>query len=140
MNKTNLIAKNEYKSTFDRHKHRKEIDEIINDWTSSKSKYKLMSLLQEANIPSGVVSKGREVIDDPQLNSLQFWDNVNHPAAGKYKQVTTPWIFSNFTRNNTSPAHNLGEDNQEIFQNVLGLDNNKYQYLLDNNVIGGNPL
>ena len=140
MNKTNLIDKNEYKSTFDRYKHQKEIDEIITDWTSSRSKYKLMSLLQEANIPSGVVSKGREVIDDPQLNSLQFWDNVNHPDAGKYKQVTTPWVFSNFTRNNTSPAHNLGEDNQKIFQNILGLDNNKYNYLLSNNVIGGNPL
>mgnify|MGYP001260076377 FL=1 len=140
MNKTNLIDKNEYKSTFDRYKHQKEIDEIITDWTSSRSKYKLMILLQQANISAGVVAKGREVIDDPQLNSLQFWDNVNHPDAGKYKQVTTPWVFSNFTRNNTSPAHNLGEDNQKIFQNILGLDNNKYNYLLNNNVIGGNPL
>ena len=140
MNKTNLIDKNEYKSTFDRYKHQKEIDEIITDWTSSRSKYKLMKLLQQANISAGVVAKGREVIDDPQLNSLQFWDNVNHPDAGKYKQVTTPWVFSNFTRNNTSPAHNLGEDNQKIFQNILGLDNNKYNYLLNNNVIGGNPL
>ncbi|MBA66590.1 MAG: CoA transferase [SAR202 cluster bacterium] len=140
MNKTNLIDKNEYKSTFDRYKHQKEIDEIITDWTSSRSKYKLMKLLQQANISAGVVAKGREVIDDPQLNSLQFWDNVNHPDAGKYKQVTTPWVFSNFTRNNTSPAHNLGEDNQKIFQNILGLDNNKYNYLLSNNVIGGNPL
>ena len=140
MNKTNLIDKNEYKSTFDRYKHQKEIDEIITDWTSSRSKYKLMILLQQANISAGVVAKGREVIDDPQLNSLQFWDNVNHPDAGKYKQVTTPWVFSNFTRNNTSPAHNLGEDNQKIFQNILGLDNNKYNYLLSNNVIGGNPL
>ena len=140
MNKTNLIDKNEYKSTFDRYKHQKEIDEIITDWTSSRSKYKLMTLLQQANISAGVVAKGREVIDDPQLNSLQFWDNVNHPDAGKYKQVTTPWVFSNFTRNNTSPAHNLGEDNQKIFQNILGLDNNKYNYLLNNNVIGGDPL
>ena len=140
MNKTNLIDKNEYKSTFDRYKHQKEIDEIITDWTSSRSKYKLMTLLQKANISAGVVAKGREVIDDPQLNSLQFWDNVNHPNAGKYKQVTTPWVFSNFTRNNTSPAHNLGEDNQKIFQNILGLDNNKYNYLLNNNVIGGDPL
>ena len=140
MNKTNLIDKNEYKSTFDRYKHQKEIDEIINTWTCSKSKYELMKLLQEVKISAGVVSKGKEVIDDPQLNSLQFWDNVTHPEAGKYKQVTTPWVFSNFTRNNTSPAHNLGEDNQKIFQNILGLDNNKYNYLLSNNVIGGNPL
>ena len=140
MNKTNLIDKNEYKSTFDRYKHQKEIDEIITDWTSSRSKYKLMTLLQQANISAGVVAKGREVIDAPQLNSLQFWDNVNHPDAGNYKQVTTPWVFSNFTRNNTSPAHNLGEDNQKIFQNILGLDNNKYNYLLNNNVIGGDPL
>tara|TARA_Y100001970_G_scaffold228765_1_gene283457 strand:- start:11081 stop:12337 length:1257 start_codon:yes stop_codon:yes gene_type:complete len=140
MNKTNLIDKNEYKSTFDRYKHQKEIDEIINTWTCSKSKYELMKLLQEVKISAGVVSKGKEVIDDPQLNSLQFWDNVTHPEAGKYKQVTTPWVFSNFTRNNTSPAHNLGEDNQKIFQNILGLDNNKYNYLLNNNVIGGNPL
>ena len=98
-----------------------------------------MTLLQEADIAAGVVSKGREVVNDPQLNFLHFWDNVNHPYAGNYKQVTTPWNFSNFARNITTPAHNLGEDNQNIFQNFLGLDNNKYQYLLDSNIIGGNP-
>ena len=140
MDKTNLIDKNEYKTSFDRHKHRIEIDQVINDWTTSKTKYELMSLLQEAKIPAGVVSKGREVINDPQLNFMQFWDNVNHPEAGNYKQVTTPWIFSNFTRNDTNPAHNLGEDNQRVFQDILGLDNNKYQHLLDIGCIGGSPL
>ena len=139
MNKQNLIKKIEYKTAFDRHKHSKEIDVIINEWTASKTKYKLMSILQEAHIAAGVVSKGREVVNDPQLNFLQFWDNVDHPHAGKYKQVTTPWNFSNLERNMTIPAHNLGEDNQNIFQNFLGLDNNKYQYLLDSNIIGGNP-
>mgnify|MGYP002825849448 CR=1 FL=1 len=139
MNKDNLIKKKEYKTAFDRHKYSKQIDVIINEWTASKTKYKLMTLLQEADIAAGVVSKGREVVNDPQLNFLHFWDNVNHPHAGNYKQVTTPWNFSNFARNITTPAHDLGEDNQNIFQNFLGLDNNKYQYLLDSNIIGGNP-
>ena len=140
MDKEVISQKEEYKTSINRQKFYVEIDKIINDWTTTKFKYQLMVLLQQANIKAGFVSKGREVIEDPQLNYLGFWDNVNHPKAGKYKQVTTPWKFSRLRRNSTHPAHDLGQDNQQVFQNFLGVDNNRYKYLEDSNIIGKNPL
>jgi crotonobetainyl-CoA:carnitine CoA-transferase CaiB-like acyl-CoA transferase len=140
MDKEVISQKEEYKTSINRQKFYVEIDKIINEWTTTKFKYQVMVLLQQANIRAGFVSKGREVIEDPQLNYLEFWDNVNHPKAGKYKQVTTPWNFSRLRRNSTLPAHDLGQDNQQVFQNFLGVDNNRYKYLEDSNIIGNNPL
>ena len=35
-----------------------------------------------------------EVIAEPHLEAQGFWDTVDHPEVGPYRQVSTPWKLS----------------------------------------------
>ena len=53
-------------------------------------------------------AQGGEIIEDPHLEARGFWDTVNHPEVGPYKQVTTPWTLSKSPRQHATPAPGLG--------------------------------
>jgi crotonobetainyl-CoA:carnitine CoA-transferase CaiB-like acyl-CoA transferase len=37
-------------------------------------------------VPAGAVLKGGEILVDPHLEARGFWDVVNNPEAGTYRQ------------------------------------------------------
>ena len=79
------------------------------------------------------------MVDDPHLQSRGFWDVVNHPEAGTYKQVTTPWLLSNSPRATSTPAPGLGEHNYQVLSGLLGLSKSEIDTLAQKGVIGNTP-
>ena len=65
---------------------------------------------------------------------------VDHPEAGVYKQVTTPWKLLNNPRRQATPAPSLGQHNEFVLQDLLGLDTKDVERLADEEVIGTRPL
>jgi crotonobetainyl-CoA:carnitine CoA-transferase CaiB-like acyl-CoA transferase len=98
-----------------------------------------MHLLQTHGVAAGAVLKGGEIIVDPQLEARGFWDVVEHPEAGTYKQVTTPWQLSKSPRRTASPAPGLGEHNAEILSTLLGLPETEIAALEAQGIIGTRP-
>ena len=66
------------------------------------------------SVPAGAVVKGGETLVDPHLTARGFWDVVNHPEAGTYTQVSTPWRLSKSPRPPTIPSPSLGEHNSYV--------------------------
>jgi crotonobetainyl-CoA:carnitine CoA-transferase CaiB-like acyl-CoA transferase len=81
-----------------RQRNRAALDEILSAWTRQRDHYDVMHLLQARGVPAGAVLKGGEVIADPHLEARQFWDTVDHPEVGTYRQATTPWKLSQYPR------------------------------------------
>ena len=116
------------------------LDSIISAWTENQDHYQVMHLLQSHNVPAAPVVKGGEAIVDPHLESRGFWDVVNHPEAGTYKQVTTPWILSKSPRATATPAPGLGEHNYQVLNGLLGLPQSEIDELTRDGVIGDTPM
>lgn len=123
-----------------RNQNREILDKIISNWTGQREHYQVMHLLQAHGIAAGAVLKGTETIVDPHLEARDFWDVVDHPEAGVYKQVTTPWKLSNNPRRQATPAPSLGQHNEFVLQDLLGLDPKDVERLVDEEVIGTRPL
>jgi benzylsuccinate CoA-transferase BbsF subunit len=122
-----------------RQRHRITLDEIISAWSRGRDHYEAMHTLQAHGVPAGAVLGGGEVIVDPHLEARGFWDTVDHPEVGTYRQVTTPWKLSEQPRQATSPAPNLGEHNQQVLGELLGLSAQEVANLEAQGVIGTRP-
>jgi crotonobetainyl-CoA:carnitine CoA-transferase CaiB-like acyl-CoA transferase len=96
--------------------------------------------LQSHGVPAGPVITPAEVIAEPHLEARGFWDTVDHPEAGPYRQVSTPWKLSKSPRRVTSPAPGLGEHNGYVLGELLGLSAQEIATLEAQGIIGTQPV
>jgi benzylsuccinate CoA-transferase BbsF subunit len=122
-----------------RRRHQAVLDAIIAAWTRERDHYQAMHTLQAHGVPAGAVLKGGEVIADPHLEARSFWDTVDHPEVGAYRQVTPPWRLSKHPRGVATPAPGLGEHNQDVLGGLLGLSAAEIAALEAEGVIGTRP-
>jgi crotonobetainyl-CoA:carnitine CoA-transferase CaiB-like acyl-CoA transferase len=134
-----LAQDDRFNTSLARYHHQDALDPIISAWTQTQDHYHAMHLLQTHGVAAGAVLKGGEIIVDPQLEARGFWDVVEHPEAGTYKQVTTPWQLSKSPRRTASPAPGLGEHNAEILSTLLGLPETEIAALEAQGIIGTRP-
>jgi formyl-CoA transferase len=76
-----------------------------------------------------------EVIQDPQLNSRDYFREVHHPQAGDYRYPGPPYRLSQSPCKIVRPAPALGQHNQEILGGKLRLDSNEMEELARTGVI-----
>jgi benzylsuccinate CoA-transferase BbsF subunit len=115
------------------------LNEILSTWTRSHDHYRVMHLLQAHGVPAGPVLTAAEVIADPHLEARAFWDTVEHPEVGLYRQISTPWKLSKHPRSATSPAPGLGEHNHSVLGELLGLSAQEIATLEMQGIIGTRP-
>ena len=139
MGQPHLASDSRFADPKSRRNNHDDIDLVISTWTETQDHYQVMYLLQAQGVPAAPVLKGGEVVDDPHLESRGFWDVVNHPEAGTYKQVTTPWLLSNSPRATSTPAPGLGEHNYQVLSGLLGLSKSEIDTLAQKGVIGNTP-
>jgi crotonobetainyl-CoA:carnitine CoA-transferase CaiB-like acyl-CoA transferase len=123
-----------------RRHHQAELDQILAAWTQEREHYQAMHLLQAHSVPAGAVLKGGETLVDPHLTARGFWDVVNHPEAGTYTQVSTPWQLSKSPRRPTTPSPSLGEHNSYVLGDLLGLSQPEIAALEAQGIIGTRPI
>jgi crotonobetainyl-CoA:carnitine CoA-transferase CaiB-like acyl-CoA transferase len=128
-----------FQTVLDRRRNQDDLDQIIATWTRERDHYQAMHLLQAHGVPAGAVLKGSEAVADPHLNA-RFWDVVDHPEVGKYKQSTTPWRLSRNPRRPTIPSPGLGEHNNYVLGKILGLSDQEIQDLAAQGIIGTEPV
>ena len=139
MGQPHLASDSRFADPKSRRNNHDDIDLVISTWTETQDHYQVMYLLQAQGVPAAPVLKGGEVIDDPHLESRGFWDVVNHPEAGTYKQVTTPWLLSNSPRATSTPAPGLGEHNYQVLSGLLGISTSEIDTLDQKSIIGNTP-
>ena len=97
-------------------------------------------MLQAHGVPAGAVLKGGETIQDPHLEARGFWDVVEHPEAGTYRQVTNRWILSKNPRQKAVAAPGLGEPNGYVLGELLGLSEREMPELEEAGTTGTLPV
>ena len=89
-----------------------------------------MTLLQEAGVPAGVVESGEDLVTDPQLNYRGTLVIREHPEIGPHIYQPPPFKFSKTPTEITMPAPCLGQHNEYILKEVLGMSDDEVAELL----------
>ena len=97
----------------------KHIFATIEQWTMTKTKFEVMDILNEYDIPCGPILSMKEIAEEPSLRKTGTVVEVDHPTRGKYLSVGNPIKLSDSpTEVRRSPL--LGEHTDEILRDVLG--------------------
>ena len=104
----------------DRVGHQEEFEEFLYEWLLPRTKREAFETLQAHRVMCAPLLGIDEVMVDPQMETRQYFVEVDHPRAGKltqtgalFKMTETPWQISR-------PAPLLGEHNEEVYRGLLG--------------------
>ncbi|MDN5346517.1 MAG: hypothetical protein PWP65_81 [Clostridia bacterium] len=121
MNRPDLATDPRYADPASRQQHREELDTLISFWTSQFEPYRLMELLQASGVAAGPSLNVPELLADPHLKERRaFWE-LDHPEVGRQIVYGPCWRLSATPGGISQPAPLLGEDNDYVFRQLLGL-------------------
>ena len=118
-----------------RAQHSREMDQIILESIKNKSKWELFPKAAQARMLFGVVQTPSELADCPQLESRNFYREVEHPVMGRLKVPAELFKFSETPYQLLRPAPTLGQHNREIYVEGLGYTQQEFCQLRQLNVI-----
>ena len=113
-----------------RHAKRAELDRKLGELTLRWRAEELMTALQRAGVPSGVVATAEDVVRyDPQLAHRGHWITLDHPEMGKSIYNAPPFRLLNNPITLSVPAPQLGAHTEQVCREVLGLSSEEFQEL-----------
>ncbi|HTM08819.1 MAG TPA: CoA transferase [Verrucomicrobiae bacterium] len=118
-----------------RKRNEDELDRLVGKWTIQFEPRELMERLQKAGVKAGVVNRMCDVYDDPQLKLRPQWVPIEHPEIGKMHYQRPPFLL---TKTPPGPAKRdplLAEHNEYFYCELLGLGEEEYKKLVDEQVI-----
>jgi crotonobetainyl-CoA:carnitine CoA-transferase CaiB-like acyl-CoA transferase len=115
------------------------LDGKIGAWCAGRSLGAAIEALGKAGAEPVI---GAYAIDEnEQMEARGFWEPVNHDVVGEHRFPGWPMRLSGGPeRSYRSPAPLLGQHNEEVLTQVLGIDLNDLAELREAGVIGERPL
>ena len=103
-----------------RQTHTEALWELLSQWSRQHSKHDIARRGQDKRIPCFAVNTISDLLANEHLAVREFFQEIDHPVAGRLKYPGPPYRFSNTPFPlDARPAPLLGEHNQEILE---GLD------------------
>jgi benzylsuccinate CoA-transferase BbsF subunit len=101
----------------------------VEDWTRARAAEEVMRVLQAAGIDAGVVSNFEDLVNDPQLAHRRHFQTVEHPVIGRHLVETNGMRFSRTPAAMRMPAPCLGQHNEYVYRELLGMSAEEYAAL-----------
>ena len=123
-------------------KHREELDRMIGEVTENWDSHRLMEALQAAGVPAGAVLDSKDLLFDPHLRERGFYEVVeHHPSTGMppLPYASRPWKLSETPAVPPRAAPLLGEHNELVLRDLLGLTTEEVARLEEVRIIGYAP-
>jgi len=128
-------AEQRFSTLEDRKAHEDELDRHIAEWTSDQDAEAVMTSLQAVGVPAGVTQTAEDLFKDPQLAHRHHFQWLEHPVIGWHAYHSPAYRMSETPARLTSPAPCLGQHNQYVLQEILGLTEDEMADLLIEGVI-----
>jgi benzylsuccinate CoA-transferase BbsF subunit len=112
-----------------------ELDRRVEGWTMQHTVEEVMTWLQAAGIAAGVVQDARDLANDPQLRSRGFFVELDHPELGKAMSDAVPIRLSRTQARYRRAAPTLGQDNDYVYRELLGMSAGDIAALKEQGVI-----
>jgi len=111
-----------------------EITAMLGNFCSNFTKEEIFKEGQKRDLVSVPVSYTSELPDDPQLEAMNFWVDLEHPIVGSLKYPLGIFFSEDMPLCRRS-APLLGQDNEKIYCGELGFSNEDLAVLCNAGVI-----
>jgi benzylsuccinate CoA-transferase BbsF subunit len=112
-----------------------EMEEQVNQWTAQYTPQEVMTMMQEAGVPAGIVQNAQDIVDfDPHVKARELLLKMHHPVVGDYLHTRWPFILSKTPAMiRTGPL--IGAHNHYICTEILGMSDEEFIDLVNAEVI-----
>ncbi|KYZ75474.1 carnitine dehydratase [Anaerosporomusa subterranea] len=116
-----LLEIPEFETVHKRVQNRKSCKEFIEQWSKKRTVADLVKNLLDVGIPAAPIYNIAQVCNDPHIaGARNMFVEFDHPQAGKVKVTNSAIRMSETDAGVTRPAPVLGQDNEDVYQNVFG--------------------
>ncbi len=130
------VEERRFSTLEDRLRHEDDLDRLLSDWTRKRDPFDSASALRAAGVPASAVQKPEDRIDkDPSTEAWGLWPTVTHSAMGEVRVDGLPVHLSQTDWEIRRGAPCLGEHNDRVFGEVLGLSEREIAELRREGVI-----
>lgn len=118
-----------------RFRHREALDALVAPWTRQHTAEEVTAQLQAAGIAAGPSYNAAEMYGDPHLNDRGFFVEVEHPVVSRKPIMRMPWLLEPGPNGQYWAAPTLGQHNDVVFRDILGMNAAEVLALRDEGVI-----
>jgi benzylsuccinate CoA-transferase BbsF subunit len=115
-------------------RNREELDQLIEQWTKEHMAEEVMALLQKAGVAAGIVCNGRDQNEDQHLDARGFYHELEHSEIGRHSYLMPPFRLSRTPGGPSMPAPCLGQHNEYVYREILGMSDEEFVRLLNEGV------
>lgn len=125
-------------STFATHAERIANIEALHSelarWTSDFDDYELAKRLQGFGVAAAPVLNVADLLSDPHYKARRTFIEIEHPLGFK-ETVYGDYVKTARVRPEYSPGPAMGQDNEHVFRDLLGISEARYRELVEQKII-----
>ncbi|HQW19625.1 MAG TPA: CoA transferase [Rhodocyclaceae bacterium] len=124
----------EFKTLEQRLAHIDTLHALIAEWTAQFDDRELATLLQSHGVAAAPVLNVADLLDDPHYKARQTFVEVTHPLGFK-ETIYGAYVKTSGFEAAVRPGPVIGQDNDHVFKDILGLSETRYQELVKRKII-----
>lgn len=117
-------------------KNNKIQKKYIEEWTMQHTVVEVVEIVLGKGIPAGPIYNVQQITEDDHIaGAREMFVEVNHPVIGPMKVNGNPIKLMDMMPRINYPAPTLGQDNESILKDMVGITDEEYQELIAKKVI-----
>jgi crotonobetainyl-CoA:carnitine CoA-transferase CaiB-like acyl-CoA transferase len=129
------VADPRFKEHAARGENQAELDELIAGWTRARGREEILSLMDTAGVPAGLIYTAPDMLQDEQFRAREAIVEVPHPRLGSLRMQNVTPKLSETPGSIRTAAPTLGEHNASVYAQYLGLDGAALSALRDRGIV-----
>lgn len=135
MDRADLLTNPHFVTMKDRVQNDEELNAIIVDWIHGLNYEELQEIVNREGVPVSLVYSAEDIFNDAHYAARKNIIEMPHPRLGSIKM---PGIFPHFS---ATPGEvkwaggELGEFNDDVYKNILGMSDEEIQEMKDKEII-----
>ena len=125
----------EFSDELTRWENQDELEKLLSGWTRRFEVYELTAMLQEAGIAATPAFSTKQLHFDDHIKSRDFFKDPAHPVLGNKVLAGLPIRFDGKADGNYRTPPLLGEHNDYVFGELLGLSGEEIRRLTEEKVL-----
>lgn len=98
-----------------------ELDALIGAWTAGHEAAPLLAMLHDNGVPAGLTYRAKDMLEDPHYRAREAIIRLAHPEFGDFPMQNVVPKLSGTPGEVRSMGPELGQHNDEIYRDLLGL-------------------
>jgi len=119
-----------FSTVLGRKENEEELDKLIESWTKDYTPEQVMTMLQDAGVPCGILETAEDLFNDPQLKHREHLRILEHREIGKMAHNAPAYRLSKTPCHIWKAGPCIGEDNEYVMKEILGYTEDEIADLL----------